>query len=52
MIYLEFIFQSIWHFIGTLLLCGAIFGGVGRIGNKTINNHYESKDKNDKQLPF
>ena len=36
MIYLEFIFQSFWHFIGTLLLCGAVFGGIGSMFSSKI----------------
>lgn len=26
---LEFIFQSFWHWLGTVILCAAIFGGLG-----------------------
>lgn len=41
---LEFTFQSFWHFIGILLLCGAVFGSIARIFQKeTII--YRDKEK-------
>jgi hypothetical protein len=35
---LEFIFQSIWHFLGTSILLGIIFNGIGSIGQ--VHHHY------------
>lgn len=43
---LEFIFKDFWRFLGTLLLLGAIFGNLGRIGRKTYCNCKCSKCKN------
>jgi len=40
--YLEFIFQDWYHLIGTLLLCGSVFGGLGRMFSKKTENHYHS----------
>ena len=35
---LQFIFQSIWHFLGTLILLSVVFNGLGSIGQ--VHNHY------------
>lgn len=33
---LEFIFQDIWHFLGTIILLETIFGGLRGMFNKAI----------------
>jgi len=47
--YLQFIFQSFWHFIGILLLCSVVFGGLGQIFSKKTHIHYHEKDENENE---
>lgn len=43
---LEFIFQDFWHFLGALLLCSAIFGGIGSMFQKVTVVKREEQDDN------
>jgi hypothetical protein len=41
---LEFIFQSFWYFLGTLILIGSVCNGIGRIGQKHYHYYYEGNE--------
>jgi hypothetical protein len=45
---LNFIFQDFWHWLGTFILLGVIFGGLGQMCHKKTTIITNDKPENDR----
>ena len=42
---LRFIFQDFWHWLGTFLLLGAVFQGIGNMFSRTVIKNENKKSE-------
>lgn len=43
---MQFIFSSVWVYLGTLILVICLSAGISGIGKNTTNNYYNDKKEN------